>query len=1228
MCIVSFLHGAHAQACGDYVGNQGFSGVGISRLDLFAATDDQLYVSYVEGSTSAVTVEAYDGSSWAAVGPRASVPVVDDNANLPSFSFDGDFLNLAVADAGAGGDLTVYYYDGAEWIPDGGRGLTGQAVLDPAIAPIRPGVNVVVTGLAGGGGRGFLYDDTVFRYFAIGDTLAPGNPTRDYSVAVDPANGDIYVGFLEERDIDTWVARVLVYDDMADAWIDLSPPLGDFIARSVSATDLKISAVDGLVFAAFPDIQFGDRLSVGVYADNEWFFVGDRGFSEAIALDADIAFRDDRLYVGYIDLLDDGPIAQARYFDGNRWGEACPGATELGSGFWGALAATDENVFVGFAESPNGFASVVSVTIEVNVDAVVEAPDGTTLGCVSELFLDASFSTGAPDLDYFWSTGDSTSFIFVTAPGTYTVTVVDPVSGASDFLDVVVTDEPFFAGIDASALALTDAAPTVTLDAFGVGAPPDAALDFLWSTGSQDAQIVVNDPGTYEVTVRAFDVDDPNDPIFLCEATEAVTITDQRGGGGTSWCGDPLGAAGFTGPLSFTSLDATTDDEGRPLVLTQEGDTARLTVRRHDLDDGWRVVGPAQFGRVFGPPLFPSLAAGGGRVAVAFEEDDGFTFTQRVVELVDNDWVDLGDPGASSGRSGRVELGFLLDGRLVAAYATDSGRIVVDVYDDATGSWGRLGGQAFVVEAGLGGDFVLATDQTTGDLYLAHTAFGDPGPRRWFAHRYDGSSWQLLGAPQTRYEVFPQADIPLAFAVRDGRAVVAYADDTRAGATAVVEYDGSAWNELGGGPASADETIATDIALAGDALFVAVTGVADPVGNPESTRPALITFIDGFWERLCEGPPSDDFVAFVALAATPDSLYFGAVDATQDGGITVFPLSGANPTSVAVTIGVAGGSPPTLNCLRDELTLTASAAGGTGALNYLWSTGATDASILVDAAGTYSVTVTDSVGQSTTASVVIDEDFTEPTALIATPDGTELGCDVSAVLLDGSDSDGRAPVTYTWNDGSADPVLEATSPGIYRLVVTDGVSGCTDTAEVEVRIAVGSSLAGRFLVNGSVCVGDTVQYIEFSGTDMPEQLAFQWDFGDGATSTERDPRHRYGAAGAYVVALTVNDPACGVVTITKVVDVVDCRRAAPAFATEVDVNPTLSDGRVRAEVRLPASAPLTLGIFDASGRQLAERDFGEVARIREELVLPADGVLFLRFASRYGVTTVPVVVRR
>jgi microbial collagenase len=50
-----------------------------------------------------------------------------------------------------------------------------------------------------------------------------------------------------------------------------------------------------------------------------------------------------------------------------------------------------------------------------------------------------------------------------------------------------------------------------------------------------------------------------------------------------------------------------------------------------------------------------------------------------------------------------------------------------------------------------------------------------------------------------------------------------------------------------------------------------------------------------------------------------------------------------------------------------------------------------------------------------------------------------------------------------------------------------------------------------------------VTFTDQSKDSDGQVVAVRWDFGDGATSTERNPTHLYAAPGKFVVALTATD---------------------------------------------------------------------------------------------------------
>jgi gliding motility-associated-like protein len=56
---------------------------------------------------------------------------------------------------------------------------------------------------------------------------------------------------------------------------------------------------------------------------------------------------------------------------------------------------------------------------------------------------------------------------------------------------------------------------------------------------------------------------------------------------------------------------------------------------------------------------------------------------------------------------------------------------------------------------------------------------------------------------------------------------------------------------------------------------------------------------------------------------------------------------------------------------------------------------------------------------------------------------------------------------------------------------------------------------------------------EFTNTSLAGQ-SFQWDFGDGSTSTDINPTHLYSAAGTYTITLIANDPGtCNLIDTTR-----------------------------------------------------------------------------------------------
>ncbi|MEE9201986.1 MAG: PKD domain-containing protein, partial [Dehalococcoidia bacterium] len=91
--------------------------------------------------------------------------------------------------------------------------------------------------------------------------------------------------------------------------------------------------------------------------------------------------------------------------------------------------------------------------------------------------------------------------------------------------------------------------------------------------------------------------------------------------------------------------------------------------------------------------------------------------------------------------------------------------------------------------------------------------------------------------------------------------------------------------------------------------------------------------------------------------------------------------------------------------------------------------------------------------------------------------------------------------------------------------------------------------------------------IHFNGTSQGTVTSWQWDFGDGASSTEQNPTHEYTKAGSHTVRLTVSGPGgSNVTTLTQAIKV------SPGPLTEVMVNPLQITLQVQNTTRLGARA--------------------------------------------------------
>jgi PKD repeat protein len=124
-------------------------------------------------------------------------------------------------------------------------------------------------------------------------------------------------------------------------------------------------------------------------------------------------------------------------------------------------------------------------------------------------------------------------------------------------------------------------------------------------------------------------------------------------------------------------------------------------------------------------------------------------------------------------------------------------------------------------------------------------------------------------------------------------------------------------------------------------------------------------------------------------------------------------------------------------------------------------------------------------------------------------------------------STGAAPLSYKWDFGDGG-TSSATNPshtyaanGIYTVTLTVTNAFGSDSETKNQLISVGLGPVADF--TGQPQSGEVPLAVAFQEMCTGNPTAWRWDFGDGITSSEKNPSHSYTRAGSYGVSLTCSN---------------------------------------------------------------------------------------------------------
>ncbi|UTW67773.1 T9SS type A sorting domain-containing protein [bacterium SCSIO 12643] len=697
-----------------------------------------------------------------------------------------------------------------------------------------------------------------------------------------------------------------------------------------------------------------------------------------------------------------------------------------------------------------------------------------------------STTGGTPPYTYLWSTGSTDTTLTGLAPGTYTVTVTDSLS-ATATKSIVIT-EP------ASLIAATVIDSNVTCNGFSNGGATASAVggttpyNFAWSNSATTVSITGVLAGTYSVTIT-----DANG----CTATNSNTITEPA-----------------------VLIASTTVDSNSTGGLANGGTTASVTGGTTPYNYAWSNAATTA--------SITGLAMGTYTVTVTDNNSCTATSSATISSMSANTVVDsnvtcngFSDGGATASPSG---------GTAPYNYAWSNGATTASITGVTANTY-------MVTITDNNGITATSSVNITEPSGLLVQAIVDSNVTCNGFSNGGASAGALLGTFPHTYTWSNGATTPSITGVTANTYTVTATDNNGCTATnsvtitepaglilqAIVDSNVTC-NGFSDGGASAGALLGTfphTYAWSNGATTPSITGVTantysvtttdnngcTATNSVTITEPAgliLQAIVDS--NVTCNGF-SDGGASAGALLGTFPHTY------TWSNGATTPSITGVTANTYSVTTTDNNGCTATNSVTITEPTAlmaatvvdsntscngfsdggaSASASGGTTTYNYLWSNAATNASITGVIAGTYTITVTDANGCTSTSSATI----TEPAVLVATSivDSNATCNGFANGGATASATGGTAPYSYEWNNTATTASITGISAGTYTVTITDA-NGCTSTSSATVTepldLAFNLTINSPISCNGAndaivsyVITGGTAPYYNiFSGTD-------------------------------------------------------------------------------------------------------------------------------------------------
>ena len=249
------------------------------------------------------------------------------------------------------------------------------------------------------------------------------------------------------------------------------------------------------------------------------------------------------------------------------------------------------------------------------------------------------------------------------------------------------------------------------------------------------------------------------------------------------------------------------------------------------------------------------------------------------------------------------------------------------------------------------------------------------------------------------------------------------------------------------------------------------------------------------------------------------------------------------------------------------------------------------------AAGQYTVTLTINGSSSVSHVVTVNA----PSATLGAEFTWTPTAPTTAQFVNFFSQSTGSPTTFQWNFGDGtvsslqSPVKQYAVAGNYTVTLTVSRSGSASSSVshvVSVANAAPATPPVTAAFGFSPAAPTTGQLVTFVDQSTGSPVSFQWNFGDGTTSSAKSPSHAYSAPGNYFVTLTVAN-SVSTSSVTRAVNVISAAVPYRALVSVITQATGVGGSSWRTELTIfnagnDAVTP-TLIFFPGAGGQVQTR---------------------------------------